>query len=89
MTPAGLVVVGLRDAVTRDRVREINVQLLQFAQKGAEWTSIQINRNSVASPHEDKGNAGLSMIVLVSSFSGGLSYSGLSLPSSPGGAAKP
>ena len=71
MTPTGPILMGLRNPKSRTLVRTINEQLRAFAPPGASWTSIQINRNSVASPHEDKGNTGLSMIVLIGSFTGG------------------
>ena len=71
MTPTGPILMGLRNPKSRSLVRNVNEQLRAFAPPGASWTSIQINRNSVASPHEDKGNTGLSMIVLIGSFTGG------------------
>ena len=85
MTPTGPILMGLRNPKSRSLVRNVNEQLRTFAPPGASWTSIQINRNSVASPHEDKGNTGLSMIVLIGSFTGGAFLLGHDTAIEPGG----
>ena len=36
-----------------------------------EWTSLQFNRNTVADPHTDKNNVGLSFVLVCGSYSGG------------------
>ena len=35
------------------------------------WTSIQLNKNTVSVPHRDSNNAGLSLVLLAGSFTGG------------------
>ncbi len=85
MTPTGPILMGLRNPASRSLVRDVNEQLMAFAPPGASWTSINVNRNSVASPHEDTGNTGLSMIVLVGSFSGGAFLLGPETVIEPGG----
>ena len=35
------------------------------------WSSIQINRNTVATPHEDSRNKGISLVILLGNFTGG------------------
>ena len=71
MAPTGPLIMGLRDTAALVLVRQVNAVLREFAPAGAAWSSIQLNHNTVASLHEDKGNTGLSMIVIVGSFSGG------------------
>ena len=49
----------------------------------AVWTTLQLNRNSVAEEHVDKGNEGLSILITAGKYDGGEFYIGnrLILPS--------
>ena len=57
------------------------------------WTSLQLNRDTVAEPHVDEGTIGMSAIVLLGTFTGGaLTVDGMdeqarsgSLPAAAGG----
>ena len=50
-----------------------------------DWTSIQVNRNTVSDWHADSGNIGLSMMIVLGRFSGGEFQVGTSSPQSLAG----
>ena len=60
-----------RTAAQRVAVLAINRLVRTSCHDSFVWTSLQFNRNTVAKPHTDKNNIGLSFILVLGDYSGG------------------
>ena len=49
----------------------INTAIQMSAPSGFEWTSLQINYDTVSEPHVDQNNKGKSLLMLLGEFEGG------------------
>ena len=57
---------------SKDAIRIINSCIQSVPEfRGFEWGSLQINKNSVSTPHVDRNNTGPSVIILLGQFTGG------------------
>ena len=60
-----------RGAPEARATRLINELVRSSCHESFLWTSLQYNRNTVAEPHEDKNNVGISFILIMGEYTGG------------------
>ena len=66
-------------------VSAVNSLISSLVPSSFRWTSLQFNRNTVASPHTDRNNLGLSLVLILGDYSGGsLHVPGRDLSTPPG-----
>ena len=52
-------------------VRAVNRLIASLGEEAFEWSSLQFNCNTVAKPHTDRNNQGLSFILIIGDYEGG------------------